>query len=118
MQNDYRRFDIVMVDFGTNTIGSEQGYTRPALIIQNNQGNYCSSCTIVMPFTHILKGLHIPTHTLIKKNRENGLKVDSMLLGEQMRVISEQRIIKKIGTITHESDRAEIKRVYNANFGE
>ena len=30
MQNDYKRFDIVMVDFGANTIGSEQGYTRPA----------------------------------------------------------------------------------------
>ena len=29
MQNDYKRFDIVMVDFGVDTIGSEQGYTRP-----------------------------------------------------------------------------------------
>ena len=40
MQKDYKRFDVVMVDFGTNMIGSEQGYTRPALIIQNNQGFY------------------------------------------------------------------------------
>lgn len=118
MQNDYKRFDVVMVDFGVNTIGSEQGYTRPALIVQNNQGNSFSSCTIVIPFTHILKGLHIPTHTLIKKNEENGLKVDSMLLGEQIRVISEQRILKKIGTVKNEEDRAEIRRVYQANFGE
>ena len=34
MQANYRKFDIVMVDFGTDTIGSEQGLTRPALIIQ------------------------------------------------------------------------------------
>lgn len=118
MQNNYRRFDIVMVDFGANTIGSEQGYTRPALIVQNNQGNSFSSCTIVIPFTHVLKGLHIPTHALIKKGTEKGLKVDSMLLGEQIRVISEQRIIKKIGAVTNEEEKKEIQRVYLANFGE
>ena len=80
MQNDYKRFDIVMVDFGANTIGSEQGYTRPALIVQNNQGNSFSSCTIVIPFSHVLKGLHIPTHALIKKGAEKGLKVDAFAL--------------------------------------
>ena len=118
MQNDYKRFDIVMVDFGANTIGSEQGYTRPALIVQNNQGNSFSSCTIVIPFTHVLKGLHIPTHTLIRKTKENGLKSDSMLLGEQIRVVSEQRIIEKIGKITDKKSLGAIRRVYEANFGE
>lgn len=118
MQNDYKRFDIVMVDFGANIIGSEQGYTRPALIVQNNQGNSFSSCTIVMPLTHVIKGLHIPTHALIKKSKENGLKVDSMLLGEQMRVVSEKRIIGKIGKIVSEESINEIRRVYAANFGE
>ena len=118
MQNDYKRFDIVMVDFGANTIGSEQGYTRPALIVQNNQGNSFSSCTIVIPFTHVLKGLHIPTHTLIRKTKENGLKSDSMLLGEQIRVVSEQRIIEKIGKITDKKSLEAIRRVYEANFGE
>ena len=86
--------------------------------MQNNQGNSFSSCTIVIPFSHVLKGLHIPTHALIKKGAEKGLKVDSMLLGEQIRVISEKRIIKKIGTVTDEFERKEIRRVYEANFGE
>ena len=44
--------------------------------------------------------------------------MDSILLGEQMRVISNQRIKKKIGTVTDEYERSEIRRVYNANFGE
>ena len=118
MQNDYKKYDVVMVDFGTDIIGSEQGYTRPALIVQNDQGNFFSSCTIVIPFTHVVKGLHIPTHTLIKKSRENGLKVDSMLLGEQIRVVSEKRIIDKVGKITDEHSLREIKRIYGANFGE
>lgn len=118
MQKNYKKFDVVMVNFGTNMIGSEQGYTRPALIIQNDQGNSFSSCTIVIPFTHIIKGLHIPTHTLIKKTEENGLKTDSMLLGEQIRVISEKRIIGKIGNISDIKSINEIRRIYNANFGE
>ena len=53
-----------------------------------------------------------------KKIKDNGLNVDSVLLGEQMRVISEKRIIKKIGTVTDEIERNEIRRVYEANFGE
>ena len=118
MQNNYKKYDIVMVDFGTDTIGSEQGYARPALIIQNDQGNSVSSCTIVMPLTHVIKGLHIPTHTLIKKSRENGLKVDSVLLGEQIRVISEKRILERLGKITDKKTLKEIRRVYDANYGE
>ena len=66
----------------------------------------------------VIKGLDIPTHALIKKTEENGLKVDSMLLGEQMRVISEKRIIKKVGKITDKNVLKEIRRVYEANFGE
>ena len=49
---------------------------------------------------------------------DTGLKTDSILLGEQMRVISSQRIICKIGTVTDEEERREIRRVYQANFGE
>ena len=118
MRANYRKFDIVMVDFGTDTIGSEQGLTRPALIIQNDVGNSFSSCTIVMPISHVLKGLHIPTHTIIRKSKDNGLNVDSVLLGEQMRVISEKRIIEKVGKITDDESLKEIRRVYAANFGE
>lgn len=114
---DIRRYDIVKVDLG-KTIGSEQGGIRPVLIIQNDVGNIYSSCTIVMPLSSRLKSLNQPTHTLIKRSMDTGLKTDSILLGEQMRVISNQRIICKIGTVTDEEERKEIRRVYQANFGE
>lgn len=118
MLNDYKRFDVVMVDFGDNVIGSEQGHIRPALIIQNNCGNLFSTSTIVMPFSSKIKKVNQPTHTLIKKNEINGLKVDSMLLGEQIRAISEQRIIKKLGLVDDEKTQKEVRKVYEANFGE
>ena len=40
-----------------------------------------------------------------------------MVLGECLRQISEQRIIKKLGYISSMEDKRNIKRVYDANFG-
>lgn len=115
---EVKRYDIVQADL-SGSIGSEQGGVRPVLIIQNDIGNLRSSTTIVMPLsTRINKNPNQPTHTLIKKSADTGLKMDSVLLGEQMRVISSQRIKKKIGTVMDENERIEIRRVYDANFGE
>lgn len=114
---DIRRYDIIQADLGTN-IGSEQGGIRPVLVIQNNQGNMYSSTTIIMPLSSKLKSLNMPTHTIIHKDANNGLRTDSVVLGEQMRVISNQRIIKKIGSVTNKETQKNIKKVYEANFGE
>ncbi|MBD5534586.1 MAG: type II toxin-antitoxin system PemK/MazF family toxin [Lachnospiraceae bacterium] len=115
---EIKRYDIVQANL-SGTIGSEQGGIRPVLVIQNDIGNLHSPTTIVMPFsTKTHKNPSQPTHTLIRKSADTGLKEDSLLLGEQMRVISNQRIIKKIGTVIDDSERKEIRRVYNANFGE
>lgn len=115
---EIKRYDIVQANL-SGSVGSEQGGIRPVLIVQNDVGNLHSFTTIVMPLSsRTYKNPNQPTHTLIRKSAENGLKTDSIVLGEQMRVISSQRIIKKIGTITNEEEQREIRRVYNANFGE
>ena len=115
---EVKRYDIVQADL-SGSIGSEQGGIRPVLVIQNDIGNLHSSTTIVMPFsTKIFKNPTQPTHTLIKKSDKTGLKMDSILLGEQMRVISNERIKKKIGSVTDVKEQNEIRRVYAANFGE
>ena len=114
---DIRRYDIVKADL-SGAVGSEQGGIRPVLIIQNDMGNIHSCTTIVIPLTSKIKNLNQPTHTLIRSNTFTGLREDSMVLGEQMRVISSQRIIGKIGTVVDENERNEIRRVYQANFGE
>lgn len=118
MEQNLKKFDVILVDFGEEAFDSEQAGIRPAVIIQNNIGNYFSRSTIVMPLSKQFKNPNQPTHTLIKKGRGNGLTCDSMLLGECMRQISEKRIIKFLGTITNGYERKEIRRVYDANFGE
>ena len=115
---EYKRFDVILVDFGKDVIGSEQGGVRPAIVVQNDTGNYFSTTTIVIPLTKHFKKLFQPTHTLIVKGKDNGLTSDSVALGEAMRQISQERIIRYIGTIRNARDRREIKRVYNASFGE
>lgn len=117
MKQKFKRFDIVLVDFGI-TINEEQSGIRPALIIQNDKGNLYSPTTIVMPITSKIKNLNQPTHTLLVRGGEKGLVENSMLLGECMRQISEKRIIKWLGYISSEEEKKEIKRVYDANFGE
>lgn len=113
-----KRYDIVQADL-SGTVGSEQGGVRPVLIIQNDVGNLHSPTTIVMPFSKkVSKNPDQPTHTLIRKSADTGLRMDSILLGEQMRVISNERIKKKIGSVTDEREKQEIRRVYEANFGE
>ena len=111
---DIRRYDILMADM-SGAIGSEQGGLRPVIVIQNNLGNIHSSTTIVMPMTSKLKPSQ-PTHTLIKRNKDNNLKVDSVVLGEQIRTISIERIKFKIGSVKDEKTQKEIRRVYEANF--
>lgn len=118
MTKDLKRFDVVLADLGKDVIGSEQGGKRPVVIIQNDKGNFYGSTTIVIPFTSQLKRINQPTHSLIKKGKDKGLSEDSMLLGEAMRQISEKRIVSYLGTITDLNERKEIKRVYDANFGE
>ena len=102
---EVKRYDIVQADL-SGTVGSEQGGVRPVLIIQNDIGNLHSSTTIVIPFsTKTFKNPNQPTHTLIKRSADTGLKEDSVLLGEQIRVISYQRIKRKIGTVTDEYEK-------------
>ena len=113
-----KRYDVILVDFGKDVIGSEQGGIRPAVVVQNDTGNFFSDTTIVMPLTKHIKKLSQPTHTLIIKGRDNGLNCDSMAMAECMRQISEERIIKVLGSVQNSHDQRETKGVYNASFGE
>lgn len=118
MINDLKQYDIVLVDLGEAVVGSEQGGIRPAVVIQNNKGNYFSTTTLIMPCTKALKNLDQPTHTLIRKGSGKGLARDSVVLGECIRQVSKKRIKCMLGKITDKYERSEIKRVYDANFEE
>lgn len=113
--DELKMFDIIYVDFSDNKIGSEQSGIHPYIIIQNNIGNKHCPTVLGMSLTSVLKKEYMPTHCIIHKTEQNGLKYDSMLLGETLTQISKERIINKIGSITDEKTQNEILAVFFAN---
>ena len=113
--DELKMFDIIYVDFSDNKIGSEQSGIHPYIIIQNNIGNKHCPTVLGMSLTSVLKKEYMPTHCIIHKTEQNGLKHDSMLLGETLTQISKERIMNKIGSITDEKTQNEILAVFFAN---
>ena len=114
--DELKMFDVIYVDFSDNKIGSEQSGIHPYIIIQNNVGNKHCPTVLGMSLTSVLKKEYMPTHCIIHKTKQNGLKHDSMLLGETLTQISKERIINKIGSITEENTQNNILNVYIANI--
>ena len=112
---DIKRGDIVIADLG-DTVGSEQGKKRPAIIIQNDLGNLHSPTTIIVPLTSHIKKKTQATHALIRKTLGNGLRYDSMALCEQVRAIDKSRICLKIGAIDDSLTMKKVFEAYVANF--
>ena len=113
--NELKMFDIIYADFSDGKSGSEQSGIHPYVIIQNNIGNIHCPTVLGMSLTSVLKKEYMPTHCIIHKTKENGLKKDSMLLGETLTQISKERIINRIGSVTDEKTQNDILNVYFAN---
>ena len=78
MERKIKRGDIYYANLNP-VIGSEQGGTRPVLIISNDVGNKHSPTVIVAPITsRIHTKAKLPTHTLI--NDFEGLDKNSIIL--------------------------------------
>ena len=92
------RGDIILVNLNP-VIGSEQGETRPALVIQNNIGNEYSPTTIVAPITSKIFSKQFPTNVELE-NINSPLKQKSTVLLNQIRTIDKPRITKNYGKIS------------------
>ncbi|BED92315.1 MAG: type II toxin-antitoxin system PemK/MazF family toxin [Candidatus Improbicoccus pseudotrichonymphae] len=79
-------------------VGSEQGGTRPIVVIQNDVGNRFSPTVIVAAITSHDKR-KLPTHIKIKSGNDSGLPKDSVVLLEQIRTLDKKRLLSKLGTL-------------------
>jgi mRNA interferase MazF len=89
-----KRGDVFFADLSP-VVGSEQGGTRPVLIIQNDIGNRFSPTVIVAAITAQIQKAKLPTHVEIKANKY-GFERDSVILLEQLRTIDKSRLTDKI----------------------
>ncbi|MBN2260416.1 MAG: type II toxin-antitoxin system PemK/MazF family toxin [Clostridiales bacterium] len=92
-----RRGDIVLADLNP-VIGSEQGGSRPVLVIQNDIGNKYSPTVIIAAITACVTKTKMPTHVVINQDIA-GLSKDSVVLTEQIRTIDKKRLLQKIGIL-------------------
>lgn len=104
--------DIFIVDLSP-VIGSEQGGTRPCVIVQNDVGNTFSTTTIVVPITSSVKKYDDVIHCFIRYNEYNGLTRDGIVLCEQIRAVDKKRLHKKLGSIDEETKNEIKKRIRN-----
>lgn len=92
------RGEVYLVRFDP-TVGSKIKKTRPAIIIQNDTANRFSPVTIVAAITSKFDDKLYPTEVLISAG-EAGLKQDSVIVLDQIRIIDKARIVKKIGKVS------------------
>lgn len=97
---EVRRGDIYYAELNP-VVGSEQGGTRPVLIVQNDIGNKFLPTTIVATITSQISKAKLPTHVYIPAKR-CGLERNSVALLEQVRTIDKNRLKEKVGSIDEE----------------
>jgi mRNA interferase MazF len=97
-KNAIRRGDIFLVSLDP-VRGSEQGKTRPCVVIQNDLGNQYSPVTIVACITSNLDRRAYPTNVFVAA-KETGLDKDSLIILNQIRTVDKCRLIKKLGAIS------------------
>lgn len=115
---EFNIFDILYVKTNVNTsVGSHvQQIERPVVVIQNDSGNKFAPTLIVMCLTSKIKKVEQPTHEVIKASKSNGLKCDSMVLGEQIFTIDKRDVVEKWGNIDNEEDRLLVEKCFLANL--
>lgn len=97
MDESVKRGDIFYADLSP-VVGSEQGGTRPVLIVQNNVGNRHSPTVIAAAITSRTDKARLPTHIRLP-GQAVGLTKDSVVLLEQMRTIDKKRLREHMGSV-------------------
>ena len=104
----YRRGDVYLANLDPY-IGSEQGGTRPVVVLQNDVGNRYAPTLIVATVTsRTEKKRYQPTHVLIAHN--TAFEKPSVVQLEQIFTIDKSRIQRFLGQTT----RNEMRRIEEA----
>lgn len=103
-----KRGEVYDADFDPAE-GSEQGGTRPAIIVSNDAINASSQVAIVVPCTTYRPGRRIYPSQVLIIAPDGGLDRDSVALGEQIRAIAKTRILIQRGVLS-QSALAQLDR--------
>ena len=109
-----KRGDIYYADLSP-VVGSEQGGTRPVLIVQNDLGTRYSPTVIAAAITSQTEKANLPTHIAVAAEG-CGLSKDSIVLLEQIRTIDKKRLRSKMGRLD-DASMQQINQAISVSFG-
>jgi len=93
------RGEVYQANLNPST-GSEQGGTRPVVIVSRDALNANAPIVIVAPLTSRENKRRLyPTHVELEAG-DDGISKDSVVLCEQVRAISKERLTKRIGQVS------------------
>lgn len=108
-----KQFDIYEADLSP-VIGSEQGGTRPVLVVSSNDIHRNSPTCIVVAFTKRTTKARMSTHFFVGK--KYGLEEESILITEQIRVLDKSRFKRRIGYLDDIFIQDKIKECIRSCF--
>ncbi|MEG4571280.1 type II toxin-antitoxin system PemK/MazF family toxin [Microcoleus sp. N3A4] len=94
-----RRGEVYDADFEP-VQGSEQGGTRPAIIVSNDSINVSSQVVLVVPCTTYRPSRRIYRSQVLIIAPDGGFDRDSIALGEQVRALAKSRLLHKRGILS------------------
>lgn len=108
-----KRLDIYIASL-VNQGGSIQMGTRPVVIVSNDKNNEYSPNLTVVPLTSKMCKRELPTHIRINGC---GLSSESLFLGEQIMLISKDRLGRKIGSLKGTAYETKIGQAIKVQLG-
>jgi len=90
----FKRGDVVLINLGVGNNSVQGGLNRPCVIISNNLNNMHSPNYQILPITSKMSKKALPTHILVKKEMCD-IKFDSVILCEQIGIISKSQVISE-----------------------
>lgn len=106
------RGDIYYADLPEEEDGSVQAGSRPVLVTQSNFLNRRSTTVIVAMVTSQIKRLDLPTHVLLPMIK--GLPKQSMVMAEQRKTISKEKLIQYRCTLDGETMKKVTRALRNS----
>jgi len=98
-------------------IGSEQGKTRPVLIISEEEINQILPVVNVLPITSRKPGRKIYPNEVLLAAKNCGLAKESIVLCYQIRTLDKKRLMKEMGMIEDLEIQEEITDALSFQLG-
>lgn len=83
--------------------GSEQGGTRPVVVVSRDAINATSQVILVVPCTTYRQGRRIYPSQVLLQTPDGGLTADSVALREQVRALAKTRLLSRRGVLSEQA---------------